>query len=208
MAKAKHFSTDGKVVGEVDLPGPFTLPANEHVVWEVVKAQLANRRQGTASTKTISDVSGGGRKPWRQKGTGRARQGSNRATQWRGGATVFGPRPRSYRMEMPRKIRRLALVSTLSRRAEEGNVAVVDRFELEAPRTKTVASFMEAAGFRDRKVCFITETAEPGMVRSCRNIPGVQVLTRDTLNVYDLLDAEVLLFTPDALEKVGEVYGS
>jgi len=209
MPKAKHFNTDGKVVGEVELPEPaFSASANQHAVWEVVKSQLANRRQGTASTKNISAVAGGGRKPWRQKGTGRARQGSIRATQWRGGGIAFGPKPRSYRVEIPKKLRRLALVSTLTRRAEEGNVGVVDRFELDPPRTKAVASFMEAAGFSDRKVCFITEEADRGMLRSCRNIPGVQVLTQDSLNVYELMNAEVLLFTPDALRKVGEVYGS
>jgi len=209
MPKAKHYSTDGRVVGEVDLPVPaFTATANQHAVWEVVKAQLANRRQGTSSTKNISAVRGGGRKPWRQKGTGRARQGSIRATQWRGGAVVFGPHPRSYRVEMPKKIRRLALVSTLSRRAEEGNVGVVDPFELGTPRTKTVASFMDTAGLKDRKICFITGAADRGLVKSCRNIPGVQVMTQDTLSVYELLNAEILLFTPDALQKVGEVYGS
>jgi large subunit ribosomal protein L4 len=125
-----------------------------------------------------------------------------------GGGTVFGPRLRSYRTEIPKRIRRLALKSALSQRAQEGGVAVVDEFKMDAPKTQAVAGFMKAAGFDGRKICFITGEADRAMVLSCRNIPGVQVLTQSTLNVVDLVDAEVLFFTPDALERVTEVYGS
>jgi len=139
MLKAKHYSADGAVKGEVELPAPaFGVTPNEHVVWEAVKSYLANQRQGNASTKTRSYVRGGGKKPWRQKGTGRARQGSIRAAQWAGGYTVFGPQPRDYHYRLPKKLRRLALTSVLSRRAEEGNVAVVEELSYSAPKTKTV----------------------------------------------------------------------
>jgi large subunit ribosomal protein L4 len=208
MPEAKHYSMDGKEVGKVELPeSAFGAEPNPHVVWDVVRAQANNRRQGTASTKTRTEVEGGGRKPWRQKGTGRARHGSTRSPIWKGGAVAHGPRPRSYRTEIPRRVRRLALVSTLSQRAREGGVAVVDDFEMEAPRTKTVAAFLATSGFEGRSVCFITRDANREMVKSCRNIPGVNVLTQSTMNVGDLVAAEILFFTPAALERVKEVYG-
>lgn len=209
MPKAKKYNLDGKVLGDIDLPEhAFGVRPNQHVLWESVKAFLANQRQGTASTKTRSNVRGGGRKPWRQKGTGRARVGSIRSPIWTGGATVFGPQPRSYRSRLPKKTRRLALVSAMSLRAMEGKVAVIDGFTFETPRTKTVAGFMKAAGLEGTKVCFVTRNAEETAVKSCRNIPGVSILTQHTLNTYDLMNADVLVFTSEALEGVMESFGS
>jgi large subunit ribosomal protein L4 len=178
------------------------------VVWEAVKSYLANQRQGNAATKSRSFVSGGGRKPWRQKGTGRARQGSIRAAQWVGGYTVFGPRPRDYHYRLPKKIRRLALTSVMSQRAADGNVAVVDDLSLAVPRTKTMARLftgMEAGG---RKVCLITRGADANVLKSCRNIPGISVLPHNAMNVYDLANADVIVFTEGALGGIAEVFGS
>lgn len=209
MPKAKHYNLDGKVLGDVDLPDPaFGITPNEHVIWESVKAYLANQRQGTAGTKTRSKVRGGGRKPWRQKGTGRARAGTIRSPLWRGGSTVFGPHPRDFSVRVPKKNRRLALVSALSQRAQEGKVAVVDGFAFDAPKTSKVADFVKAAGMDDQKVCFVTRDTDVAAVKSCRNLPGVEILTQSTLNVYDLVNADVLVFTPEAIEGVAENYGS
>jgi large subunit ribosomal protein L4 len=209
MPKVKQFNLAGKEIGQIDLPeGAFGVKPNRHVLWQSVQIYLGNQRQGTAATKTRSLVSGGGRKPWRQKGTGRARSGSNRSPVWVGGSTVFGPQPRDYSTKLPRKVRRLALASALSQRAQEGNVAVVDGFRFDEPKTSRVASFMKAAGFGGRKVCFITREAETGVILSCRNLPGVAVLPHSALNVYDLLNAEVLVLTTEAVEGLREAYGS
>ncbi len=209
MAKAKHYSMDGKLLGEVELPEvAFGAQPNEHAVWEAVRCYLANQRRGTVATKTFSLVSGGGKKPFRQKGTGRARQGSTRAPQFRGGATVFGPQPRDYSYRLPKKIRRLAMVSALSQRAIEGNVAVLDEPAMAAPKTKSVAGLVQAIGMGQRKVCFITTGADRNFVKSCRNLPGVTVLPHSALNVYALIDAEVLVLTPAAVEGIKEAYGS
>lgn len=209
MSKAKHYSTDGKVLGEVDLPGTaFDVEPNEHVVWEAVKCYLANQRRGTASTKTRSYVTGGNSKPWRQKGTGRARHGSTRSPIWVGGATTFGPQPRDYSYKLPRKIRRLAMVSALSARAREGNVVLVDEFKLDAPKTKAVSGLLDAMGVSGRKVCYITQGSDPVTLKSCRNIPEMTVLPHSAMNVYDLVNAEFLILTPGALEGIKEAYGS
>lgn len=209
MLKAKHYNMDGKLLGEVDLPEvAFGVEPNEHVVWEAVKCYLANQRRGTSATKTFSMVRGGGRKPFRQKGTGRARQGSSRAPQYVGGATVFGPQPRDYSYRIPKKLRRLALASALSQRASEGNVTVLDEPAMAAPKTKSVAVLVKAIGLAERKVCFITSGADRNFVKSCRNMPGVTVLPHSAMNVYALIDAEVLIVTPTALEGIKEAYGS
>lgn len=209
MAKAKQYDLSGKMLGEVDLPDtPFGIEPNQHVVWESVKAQLANRRQGTAATKTRGLVSGGGKKPWRQKGTGRARAGSNRSPVWTGGGTIFGPLPRKYTKKVPVQVKRLALASALSQRAQEGNVAVLQGFGLSEPKTKTVAGFLKAAGMEGRKVCFVTATSDETARKSCRNIPGVEILTQTGLNVYDLVNAEILIFTPEAVDGVKEAFSS
>jgi large subunit ribosomal protein L4 len=209
MAKAKHFNLEGKEIEEVELPEEaFGVEPNEHVIWEAVRAYLSNQRQGTSATKTISEVRGGGRKPWRQKGTGRARHGSIRSPLWVGGATTHGPQPKVFATRLPKRTRRLAMASALSMRAQEGNVAVVDHPELSQPKTKVFADMVKNIGFGGRKVCFITEGADPMVVKSCRNIPGLRVLSHSAMNVYDLVNAEILLFTPGAVSGIGEVFGS
>jgi len=205
--KAKHYDWQGSLLGEVDLPeSVFGVEPNEHVLWQSVKVYQANQRQGTAATKTRSLVSGGNTKPWKQKGTGRARHGTSRSPIWVGGATTFGPRPRDYSQTLPRKVRRLALTSAMSLRAREGNVTVVDDFALDAPRTRTVAGFMKSAGLSGKKVCFITADTSETVVKSCRNLAGVEVLSGGGLNVYDLMNAQVLVVTRGALKGLEEAF--
>ena len=209
MPTAKHYGADGRALDEMSLPGrAFGTTPNEHVVWEAVRCYLANLRQGNASTKTLSFVQGSGRKPWRQKGTGRARAGLRRAPHWRGGAAVFGPRPRSYAYRLPKKVRRLALFSALSQRAREGKVGVFEGFDMKAPRTRVVTDFLKAAGISGNKVCFITRGSDAHLVRSVRNLPRVTVLPHSALNVYDLVNAELLVVSRDALEGIQEVFGA
>lgn len=209
MLKAKHYGTDGAVKGEVDLPQTaFGVEPNEHVVWEAVKSYLANQRQGNASTKSRSFVTGGGRKPWRQKGTGRARQGSTRAAQWVGGYTVFGPTPRDYHHRLPKRMRRLALFSVLSARARDGKVAVLDDLKLEEPKTRTVAGLLEKMEMGGHKVCLVTRGSDQNVYKSCRNLQTVSVLPHSAMNVYDLANAEVVVFTEGALDGIKETFGS
>ena len=209
MKKAKHYDLKGSLLGEVDLPaGAFGIEPNEHVLWQTVKAYQANQRQGTAATKTRSLVTGGNTKPWKQKGTGRARHGTTRSPIWVGGATTFGPRPRDYTQTVPRKLRRLALTSAMSLRARDGKVAVIDDFSLDAPKTRTIAGFMKSAGLSGKKVCFITEAVDPTVVKSCRNMAGVEVLSGNALNVYDLMNADVLVVTTGALKGLEETFGA
>lgn len=209
MLKAKHYDPSGKLKGEADLPAPaFGVEPNDHVVWEAVKCYLANQRQGNAATKTRSFVSGGGRKPYRQKGTGRARQGSTRAAQFVGGYTVFGPQPRDYEYHLPKKMRRLALFSVLSRRAGDGNVNVVDELSLDAPKTKAMTELFAAMQLAGRKICLVTRGSNRNVFMSCRNLPKVSVLPHSAMNVYDLVNADVLVFTDGALDGIKEIYGS
>jgi large subunit ribosomal protein L4 len=209
MRKAKHYDQDGRLLGEVDLPEEaFGAEPNGHVLWQSVKVYQANQRQGNAATKTRSMVSGGNTKPWKQKGTGRARHGTTRSPIWVGGATTFGPRPRDYTQTLPKKVKRLALISAMSQRASEGNVAVVNELSFPEPKTGSMARFMAAAGLGGRKVCLITAQSQPTVVKSCRNIPGLGVLTRNSMNVYDLMNAEVLVFTVGALEGLKEAYAT
>ena len=205
MATANLVDQAGSVTGSVDLPAEvFDVPVNQALLHQALVRQLANARQGTADTKTRTEVRGGGRKPYKQKGTGRARQGSIRAPQFAGGGTVFGPTPRSYRQDMPRKQRRLALRSALSAKAQEGQVTVLDGFELEAPRTKAVVEMLEGleAG---RRVLLVLGSHNEVLERSARNLPEVQVLLASNLNVRDLLVADTVVMTRDALDHVLEV---
>jgi large subunit ribosomal protein L4 len=209
MIKAKHYDAAGKEKGEVTLPDvPFGAEPNPNAVWLAVKTYLANQRQGTAKTKSRSFVSGGGKKPYRQKGTGRARQGSTRAAQWVGGYTVFGPQPRDYSSKLPKKLRRTALFSVLGDRARTGDIAVVDDLKMETPSTKTVAGMLDAMGVGDRKVCVVTKGSDLGVHKSFRNLPKVRVLPHTSMNVYDLVNADVLVLTEGALGGITEVFGS
>lgn len=200
MLSARYFNAAGE-------PGePFQLPedlfdgvVHEAILHQAVKAQLANQRQGNASTKTRGEVSGGGRKAWRQKGTGRARQGSIRAPHWRGGGIVFGPTPRSYRQEMPRQARALARRSALNSRALNEQIAVIERFELDAPKTRRVAELLRKVGIAQGKVLILTDGNNETVFRSARNLPGVQVMPLREASAYDLLNAAELLIESGAL---------
>ena len=196
----------GNQVGEVELSAAiFGIEPNMHVVHEVVKNHLANCRQGTQSALTRAEVSGGGKKPWRQKGTGHARQGSTRAPQWTHGGIVFAPKPRSYRYVLNKKVRRLALKSVLSAKAAEGSIIVVDSIAMDAIKTKAFRGFLDAVKC-DGKAVVITPEVNETVVKSARNIPGVLTTTAKILSVYDILNAKYLVIDQAALATIEEVY--
>ena len=201
----KVLNMAGNQVGEVELNASiFGIKPNMHVVHEVVKNHLANCRQGTQSALTRAEVSGGGRKPWRQKGTGHARQGSTRAPQWTHGGIVFAPKPRSYRTSLNKKTRRLALKSALSAKAAAGSVLVVDGLKLDEVKTKAMQSFLNA--IEAGKPVVITPEVDKNVVLSSRNIPGVVTTTAKVLSVYDIVNAKQLVIDKAALAIIEEVY--
>ena len=205
MPKANVFDMAGQQVGEIELSeAVFGIEPNQAVVHEVVKNHLANCRQGTQSALTRAEVSGGGKKPWRQKGTGHARQGSTRAPQWTHGGIVFAPKPRTYRYTLNKKVKRLALKSALSAKAAEGAILVVDGLKLPEVKTKAMQSFMDAAGVT--KSVMITPEVEQNVVLSARNIPGVVTTTANILSVYDIVNAKQLVIDKAALAIIEEVY--
>ena len=207
MPQVALYNQQGAQVGEITLNETiFGIEPHKQAMFDAVIMQRASMRQGTHKTKTRTEVRGGGRKPWKQKGTGRARQGTIRAPQWRGGGIVFGPTPRSYAYKMPKKMRRLALRSALSFKAQENSLTVVDTLSFEAPKTKefkTVLSNLE----QPEKVLVITESEDVNVALSARNIPGVQVTTAQGLNVLDLTSADSVVITEAAAKKVEEVLG-
>jgi large subunit ribosomal protein L4 len=206
MSAARVVDQAGAVTGHLDLPEAiFGIEPNEPVMHQALLRQLANGRQGTASTKTRSDVRGGGRKPYRQKGTGRARQGSIRSPQWEGGGVVFGPHPRSYRMDMPRKQRRLALRSALSAKALEGGLVVLETFALEEPRTRAITDLLRGVD-AGRRVLVVLGSHNEMLEKSARNIAEVQVTLAGNLSVRDLLIAETVIVTRDAIEHIEEAF--
>ena len=201
---ATVYDRDGKESGHLDLPEDiFNAPINTAVLHQAVKRQQANDRQGTAQTKTRGDVSGGGRKPWKQKGTGRARQGSTRAPQWRHGGVVFGPHPHSYEEKMPRKQRRLALRVALSVKSQEGAVRVVEEIVLEAPKTSMVANLFDQLGAGARTL-FVIPEHDLMLEKSTRNLAGVKTILATNLNPTDVLIADTLVFTRTALSQIEE----
>ena len=203
MPKAPLFDVKGNRLGEVELPDAiFGIEPNEYAVHEAVTLQLASRRSGTHDTKTISEVAGGGRKPWRQKGTGRARHGSRRSPLWRGGGVVFGPKPRSYRYSMPKKVRRLALLSALSARASEDAVFVVDSLTLAEPSTRAKAMLFGALGVT--KPLVVTAGRDEVVAKSTRNIPDARALSVEGLNVYDVVNHRALIIARDAVARAEE----
>ena len=205
MPKANLYDMAGKQIGEVELSESiFGIEPNQYVVHDVVKNHLANCRQGTQSALTRAEVSGGGKKPWRQKGTGHARQGSTRAPQWTHGGIVFAPKPRTYRYTLNKKVKRLALKSALSAKAAEGAILVVDGLKLPEVKTKAMQSFMDAAGVT--KSVMITPEVEQNVVLSARNIPGVVTTTANILSVYDIVNAKQLVIDKAALAIIEEVY--
>ncbi len=206
MSTMKVLNMAGAEVGTVELSDAvFGIEPNEVVVHEVVKNHLANCRQGTQSALTRAEVSGGGRKPWRQKGTGHARQGSTRAPQWTHGGIVFAPKPRDYSYVLNKKVKRLALKSVLSAKAAEGKLVVIDAIKMDAPKTSEFAKFLKAVGC-DTKTLVVTAAADANVVKSGRNIPGCEVTFANLLNTYDVLNANKLVVDKAALQKIEEVF--
>lgn len=206
MPKVAVYDMRGTQVGELDLnDNVFGIEPNEAVVQQFVKMQLANKRVGNASTKTRAEVRGGGKKPWKQKGTGRARVGSTRNPVWRGGGIAFGPKPRDYSYKLPRKVRRLALKSALSSKVMDSNIIVVDALTFEEPKTKLMIETLELLQAAP-KTLVITADNDINVYKSARNIPGVKSLKADYINVFDILKYETLLMTRDAVARVEEVF--
>ncbi len=196
----------GKKVGTVDLADSvFAIEPNEAVMHQMVVNYLASQRQGTQSALTRAEVSGGGKKPWRQKGTGRARQGSTRAPQWTHGGVVFAPKPRSYRFSVNKKVRRLAMKSALSAKASESEIIVVDAIKLDEFKTKVVAEMLTAIGV-DKKALIVLPEVDKKVIKSAANIKGVKTAQVNELNVYDILNADKLVIVKDAVNKIEEVY--
>jgi large subunit ribosomal protein L4 len=201
MAKVDVLNAGGKKAGSVDLPDEvFGVQVNVPVMHRVVRAQLAAARAGTHSTKTRSEVRGGGAKPWRQKGTGRARQGSRRAPQWTGGGVVFGPTPRDHSLRVNKKEKVLALRSALTDRRAGGNLVVVDGLDFDTPKTARAVELLDTLGLADRKLLFVVDGLEEAAIKSFRNLPAVHLITFDQLNTYDVLASDVVVFTRDSLE--------
>lgn len=208
MPKMDIYNLEAKVVGSMELADAvFNIEPNTQAIFDAVLLQQASMRQGTHKTKTRTEVSGGGKKPFRQKGTGRARQGSTRATQWRGGGIAFGPTPRSYGFKLNRKVRRLALRSALSSKVASNNVTVLENIKFEEIKTKKFAEVMKAFNF-ERKTLFVVDIEEEfdNAFLSMRNIPNAMMLTVETLNVYDIVNADQVVITKAAAEKAQEVF--
>ena len=206
MPNVKVLNMSGNEVGEVTLSDAiFGIEPNEVVVHEVVKNHLANCRQGTQSALTRAEVSGGGKKPWRQKGTGHARQGSTRAPQWTHGGIVFAPKPRDYSYVLNKKVKRLALKSVLSAKAAEGKLVVIDSIKMDAIKTAEFRKFLNAVNV-DGKAVVVTPAVDSVIVKSARNIPGVLTTPAVQLNVYDIVNAQYLVVDQTALAKIEEVY--
>ena len=205
MANVSVYNIEGKEVGSIELnDAVFGVEVNEHLVHMAVVNQLANNRQGTQSAKTRSEVSGGGRKPWRQKGTGHARQGSTRAPQWTGGGIVFAPKPRDYSFKMNKKEKRIALLSALSLKVADNKIVVLDAFNLDEVKTKKFAEVM--SNLKVDKALVVIEGENKNVVLSGRNIPTVKVSATNEINTYDVLKYETLVVTKAAVEKLEEVY--
>lgn len=206
MPKVNVYNMLGELVEEMELSeNVFGVKINQHVVWEVVKNQLANKRQGTQSAKTRAEVRGGGRKPWRQKGTGRARQGSTRSPQWKGGGVVFAPKPRDYSYKVPKKVRRLALKSVLTSKVQNNEIIVVDDIKFDSPRTKDMANLLTKLN-ADKKALIVMGTKNLNLIKSANNIPNVATALVNTINVYDILKYNSFIITKEAVRKVEEVY--
>ncbi len=206
MPKINVLNVSGQNVGEIELNDSiFDIEVNEHVLYEAVKCQLANKRQGTQFAKTRAEVRGGGRKPWRQKGTGRARQGSIRSVQWVGGGVAFAPKPRDYSYSLPKKVRRLAMKSALSSKVQDKEIIVLDALSLEAPKTKEIVNLFKNVNAA-KKTLVVTAENDVNVVKSVRNIEGANVAHVSTLNVYDILNCDSFIITTDAVKKVEEVY--
>lgn len=207
MTKVNVLSQTGSSVGEIELNDAiFGIEPNESVIFDAVIAQRASLRQGTHKVKNRSEVAGGGRKPWKQKGTGRARQGSIRSPQWRGGGIVFGPTPRSYAYKLPKKVRRLALKSVLSAKVADAELVVLDALALSTPKTKEFVKVLSDLNI-DSKVLFVTADLESNVALAAGNLQGVKVLKADGINVLDIVGHNKVVMTKSAIEKIEEVLG-
>ena len=205
MASVKLYNMEGAEVGTVELSDAvFGVKVNEHLMHMAVVSYLANQRQGTQSAKTRAEVSGGGRKPWKQKGTGHARQGSTRAPQWKGGGVVFAPKPRDYSFKMNKKEKALAVKSALTSRVEDNKIYVLDSLSLDEIKTKKMAAVLNALNVN--KALVVTAEKDDNVVLSARNIPGVRTAIFNTINVYDIVKYDSLVITKDAVAKIEEVY--
>jgi large subunit ribosomal protein L4 len=206
MPQTTLYTRTGEEIGTVELPEAlFGAPVLDAVIHQAVVAQLAGRHLGTHDTKTRGEVAGGGKKPYRQKGTGRARQGSRTAPHYRGGGAVFGPHPRSYAQRLPRRMKRAALVGALTAKLDDGAIRVVDGFGLEGPRTKDLVGVLDAIKATGR-VLVVAPGADEALVLSARNLPKVVVIRADSLNVYDVLNADTVLIEQPAISRMEEVY--
>jgi large subunit ribosomal protein L4 len=207
MPKVSVLSQTGSSVGDIELnEAIFGIEPNEAVLFEALVQQRASLRQGNHKVKTRAEVAGGGRKPWRQKGTGRARQGSIRSPQWRGGGIVFGPTQRSYSYKLPKKVRRLALLSALSTKVRDEEIIVLEGLAFDAPKTKEFTKVLKDLSI-DKKALFVTADLDEAVALSARNIPGISVVTANGINVLDLVAHDKLVITKDAVQKIEEVLG-
>ncbi len=206
MPKVTVLDMAGKEVSKIDLSDAvFGIEPNKAVMHDMVKNYLANQRQGTQSALTRAEVSGGGKKPWRQKGTGHARQGSTRAPQWTHGGIVFAPKPRSYRYTLNKKVRRLAMKSALSSKVLDNEMIVLDKIAMDEYKTKTIAAMLKAVGSEKKALIVLPEKNEK-VIASAANIPGVKTALVNTLNVYDILNADKFIVVQDAIAQIEEVY--
>lgn len=206
MPKVNVYNMLGEKLREIELnENIFGVEINQHVVYEVVKNQLANKRQGTQSAKTRAEVRGGGRKPWKQKGTGRARQGSIRAPHFTGGGVSFAPKPRDYSYKLPKKVKRLAMKSALTSKVLNNEIIVIDEITFDAPKTKDMAKFLSNIN-ADKKALIVMGEKNENVIKSANNVPNVETALVNTLNVYDILKYNTFIITQDAVRKVEEVY--
>jgi large subunit ribosomal protein L4 len=204
---AKLYSPDGTSKGVTALPDElFAQPVHEHLLWLSVKRHLGNQRQGTAKVKGRGEVSGGGRKPWKQKGTGRARAGSNTSPLWPGGGRAFGPEPHDHRTELPKKQRRAALAAALSQKAADEAVWVIESLGLAAPKTGQMAAVLKTLGLYEKKTLLVLGEADENVIKSCRNLRNLRTTMAHQINAYELLDCEQVLLTAGALARVKEVF--
>ncbi len=207
MPKLNLYNMEGKVCGDITLSDEiFAAEVNKSVLHAVVRAYLLNQRQGTQSTLTRSEVSGGGKKPWRQKGTGRARQGSTRSPQWTHGGIALGPKPRSYRVSINKKVKKLAMISALSSKVAAGELIVVDNIALDEYKTKKMVAFLSAVGADKKALIVLPEAADDKVVKSAANIPGVITAPVNSLNVFDIMKYDKFIIAKDAVAKIEEVY--
>ena len=207
MPAARFVTHTGEAKGDAQLPdGTFGMAPNEHVMWEAVRNYLFNQRQGTASVKGRSDMRGGGRKPWRQKGTGRARAGTIRSPIWVGGARAFGPHPRDYYFRLPKRVRHLALRSALSAKAASGEITVVADFKLSKPKTREVAGILKSLEVGRERCLLVTLEHDADLLQAARNIPNLSLLECRLLNTYEVLHADRLLIMESAVGRIAEVW--